>query len=144
MSKTTVSTIEQTLETTFAKAPSMPDDLKKLIVKYIPILSILGAVFSLLSSGVLGLATTMPYGGLAFYGFAGVNFYLNIILSIVIAIILFRAYGPLKEKKMGGWRSLLYLSLIVGVFNVVLVNVGGIIGAIISLYILFSIKPLYK
>lgn len=67
---------------------------------------------------------------------------LGLVLSFALMVL---ALPGLFARRMSGWRLAFYaelVSLIAGLFALDIV--GALIGALISFYILFQIRPLYK
>jgi hypothetical protein len=130
------------------KAPALPENIKEFIVKYSPYISIV--MMALMIPAVIaifGLSSAfMPYAYMG--GFRpGFNFSISTIFMVgQIALQIIALPGLFKRAK-SAWRLMFYASLVgliysvLSGFNAVL---GGLISALISLYILFQIKPLYK
>ena len=141
-----VSSLEMKLnEYFYKKAPALPTGIKEFIVWIAPYLTILGiifmvpAVFALLGIGALFAPAIIAAGGI---GFAGAISLLALVATIVLDVM---AVPGLFSKKKEAWDKMFYVSLI----NVVVSLLGGhwfslIIGALISWYILFQIRPSYK
>ena len=126
------------------KAPfQIPDNIKEVIVKYGPWIT---AVLLLLSLPpllvVLGVGTAlMPFGGV---GYAAGFGYLTVVLIIQLGLTVMALPG-LFARKMAGWRLLFYSQLVSFVFSLLSGSiVGALIGAVISLYILFQVRSLYQ
>lgn len=126
------------------KAPfQIPDEAKEWIVKWGPWITVVMLVLSLPPLlFVLGIGTAlMPFGGV---GYATGFTYLTIGLLVQIGLTV-GALPGLFARKMSGWSLLFYAQLVGLAFSLLRGSiVGGIIGALISLYILFQVRPLYK
>ena len=131
------------------KAPvQLPDAAKEWIVRYSPwitlvvILIVLPALLV-----VLGIsAAFLPWAGYAGYGYAyGAWFaYAWVFLIITVGLEVLALPG-LFARKMSGWRLVFYARLVAIVYDILTNNwVGGIVGGLVSLYVLFQIRPLYR
>lgn len=128
------------------KAPfQLPDAAKEWIVKFSPwIILVLTIIVLPVLLALLGIsATFLPYAGFGYYYGAWFT-YVWVFLLIRVGLDLLALPG-LFARKMSGWRLIFYARLVDIVYNVMTYNVlGGIIGGLIGLYILFQIRPLYK
>ncbi len=125
------------------KAPfQIPDGGREWIVKYGPWITVVLLVISLpFLLFVLGLGTIlMPFGGVGYatgFGFAAI--FLVVELGLEVA-----ALPGLFARKMSGWNLIFYGRIIGAVFSLSTgAIVGGLLGLLISLYILFQIRGLY-
>jgi hypothetical protein len=138
------------------KAPfALPIGLKEFIVKVSPYLVIIFAILTLpIIFAAIGLSAFLaPFammgavmGG---YGY-GWGFGLGAIISLIVAVITLivevMAVPGLFKRTKGAWRLIFYATIISLIGSVLSFNiniVGGIIGAIISWYILFQVKDMY-
>jgi hypothetical protein len=124
------------------KAPfQIPDNAKEWLVQYGPWITIVIIVLTLPAVlALLGLgAVLLPFAG---YG-AGFGL-LAIGLIVEIAMTLMALPG-LFARKMSGW-TLLFYSRLVSIAARVLAGaiVSAVVGGLISLYILFQVRSLYK
>ena len=126
------------------KAPfQIPDNAKEWIVKYGPWITVVLLVLMLPAIlFVLGVGSAlMPFGGYAYatgFGLAAIFLVINVGLMVA-------ALPGLFARKMSGWNLMFYARLIGIVYSFLsYAFIGGIIGGIIGLYILFQIRPLYK
>lgn len=138
--KTTLADLEKKLDNLFKKAPSLPVEIISLIIDFGPYLALIGGILGLLSILRFGIFF-VPFG---LVGLPLVNYYLQIIFSIIASIILIISFKPLREKKYRGWQMLFYLTLIYAVFAIFLFNLAGLVGVILSFYILFQIRGKYS
>jgi len=128
------------------KAPALPDSVKEVIVSIGPWVMLVLVVMSLpLLLFVFGLgAVVAPFaflGGIT----AGTSFGVTMIVSLAALVLEIIALPGLFKRSMGSWRLLYYSVLITAVGNLISFNLGGlIIGTLLSLYILFQVKKLYK
>ncbi|MFA6521327.1 MAG: chromate transporter [Candidatus Gracilibacteria bacterium] len=114
-----------------------------LIVISIPLLLVLlGLNFAFFSFpwGMMGspMMGAHMYGGV--YSGWGI---VNIVLFAVLALEILAMPGLFKRKKIS-WKLLMYASLITVVENILFFSIGGIVGGIIGLYLLFQVKEYYK
>jgi hypothetical protein len=141
------SKLEAQLEPIFAKQlPSLPENVKEIIVKFAPYLAIIGVVFSLPAIlAVLGLgAVAVPFAALGgVSAFTGLS--LSIIFLVISTIIMIMAIPGLFARSIKAWRLMFYSTLVSAVSSLVAMNLGGlIIGTAISFYFLFQVKSYYK
>lgn len=136
------SDFENRLEGMFGRLPKLPTDILELIVAYGPYLVLIGGILSITSSGILGIFNGSFQPLMA--GFFGYNYYLLVVLNIVYGIILILAFKPLLAHQMKGWHTLFYLTLLFALVSIVSLNILDLIGPLLSLYILFQIKQLYR
>jgi hypothetical protein len=126
-----------------AKAPvQLPDNAKEWIVRYSPWITIVAMVLALpplLFVFGIGAALT-PFGGLGY----ATGFTYQAIGALVEIGLIIAALPGLFARKMSSWQLLFYAALISFVFELLSgAVVGGIVGALISLYILFQVRTLY-
>ena len=125
------------------KAPfQIPDAGRELIVKFGPWITVVLLILLLpLLLVALGLgAVFMPFGGV---GYAAGFGFLTIVVIIEIGLLI-AALPGLFARKMSGW-TLLFYSQLVGIVHSLLSGniIGGLLMALIGLYILFQVRPLY-
>jgi MFS family permease len=134
------------------KAPfALPIGLKEFIVKVSPYLVIIFAILTLpIIFAAIGLSAFLaPFAMMgAAWGGYGWGFGLGAIISLVAAVITLiveaMAVPGLFKRTRGGWRLVFYATIISLIGSILSFNiVGGIIGAIISWYILFQVKDMY-
>jgi hypothetical protein len=126
------------------KAPfQIPDNVKEWIVRYGPWITLVMLVLALPPLlFVLGI-------GAAFIPFAGVGYatgftYLTVVLIIELGLRA-AALPGLFARKMSGWRLVFYAQIVNFVFTLLSGSVvGAVLGAVISMYVLFQVRPLYK
>lgn len=124
------------------KAPfQIPPGWRELIVRFAPWIAVVLIVLSLpvvllalgLSAAVLPFAATQAPG-------------LGLTMIVVIATLVLDvlALPGLFARRMGGWRLIFYARLVTIVSSLLQgAIVGGILAGLISLYVLFQIRPLY-
>lgn len=127
------------------KAPQMPEKWRQIIAKISPwiilVVAILGLPLIFAAFG-LGIAT-IPAAAMVGYHFGTWTIVLAIvsIASLVLEII---ALPGLFHRAKKGWVFVFYAALITAAVNILSINIGGILGDIIGLYLLFQIKNQYK
>lgn len=128
------------------KAPAMPENIKEVLVKFIPwinlIFIILGLPILLALFGLTAFMTPFAMMG-GYHGSAfGIIFQILTLVTIVVEIM---ALPGLFKRKEQGWRLSFYatlISLVTGIFGGN--PVSALISAVISCYILFQIRSYYK
>lgn len=142
--------LEDTLDQYFGKkAPALPANIKDLIVKIAPYLSILSVILTipaiLLLLGLGSFATMLaPVGGMQSIS-AVPTMWLGIVLLIPVVVLEALAIPGLFARKAVAWKYMYWAQLITLVSSLVQFNiVGALIGALIGFYILFQIKSEYK
>ena len=141
--------LEKTLELYLVKkAPALPKNIKEILVKIAPWLAIVGVVIGLPALlavfGFSAALSTMPYGG---YGMYRVGGGLSLAIIFMIATITLEALAipGLMKRKMAGWNFLYYAVWVNAVYSLLNYEIVGlVIGTLISLYLLFQVKSLYK
>lgn len=147
-------TLISKVEKPFKDLPHLPQSLIDFFVTITPWGIGLGGFFS-----ITGAITNLRFGlGMnpisKFVGFyTGINplyFFLTAALQLITAMIAFKAFSLLRERKINGWIYLFWsnvialLSSIVGFIFLGGSGVGLLIGALIGYYFLFEIKPAYE
>ena len=159
--------LEKTLDEVFVKkAPfQLPENSKKWIVEYSPIIGAVIGVLGLLSAwGLWGAAHVVnrlvdysnaissAYGVHETVQHLTFSFYIAFIALLAMSLVHIAAYPGLKARsKAKGWNLLFYgaiISLVYDVFNAVYYGsifniIGSLIGSAIGLYILFQIRSYY-
>ena len=126
------------------KAPfQLPDNVKEWIVQYGPWITIVLLVIALPPLlFLLGIGSFfVPFAG------AGVaTGFGYLLLGLIIQLGLTVAALPgLFARKMSGWSLLFYARIVGFVMNLLAgAVVSALVGVVISLYILFQVRPLYK
>lgn len=161
--------LETKLDEVFVrKAPPLPKGGKKLLASWLPILSLLGGAFSLLSawslwhwahvasnivSDVCNAYSVSGCGNLGVTSRFSVWLWLGIIFIGVEGVLYLLAYPGLRDRKKEGWNYLYYgmllnvayaiVSLFTG-YDIVTHFLGAVIGSAIGFYLLFQIRELYE
>lgn len=126
------------------KAPfQIPDAGRELIVRFGPWITMVLLILTLpILLFALGFgAILMPVGGIGY----SASFGLLTIFIIVELGLMAAALPGLFARKMAGWQLLFY-SQLVGIVHSLLTGniIGGLLTALIALYILFQVRPLYR
>lgn len=126
------------------KAPfQIPDAGREMIVRFGPWITVVLLILLLpLLLVALGLGAILaPFGGVGYAAGFGL---LTIVVIIEIGLLI-AALPGLFARKMSGW-TLLFYSQLVGIVHSVLSGniIGGLLMALIGLYILFQVRPLYR
>jgi len=126
------------------KAPfQLPEPAKEAIVQYGPWITIVLLVLTLpLLLALLGIgAIFSPFGGVS----AAAGFGIVALGTIIEVGLTIAALPGLFARKMNGWTFLFYARVVSFVTSILALNiVGAIVFGLISFYILFQIRPLYK
>jgi hypothetical protein len=121
------------------KAPfQLPDGFKEFVVKFGPwialLLMLLAAPFLLAAIGIGAVAAV--YGSM---------FLPAVIVSCVALVMRGLALPGLFARKMSGWKMLFYSQLVSMLASLLLSQfVSVILGGLISLYVMFQIRSMYK
>ena len=127
------------------KAPRLPEGVKKVIVAIAPWLTLVAVVLTLpiilFALGLGALLTPLTFlGGVA----VGTTSLLSLLFSGAMFILYILALPGLFKRSRGGWRFVYYAVLLGGVESLVNFSFFGlIIGAGLSLYVLFQVRSLY-
>jgi len=128
------------------KAPTMPENIKELIVKYSPYLSIIMLVLTLpailFAFGITGLIMPFAYANSFRTGF---SFSFSALISLVAMALEIAAIPGLFKRTKKSWEYLFYASLVGLLSSLLSLNLSSlIIGGVISFYILFQVRSYYK
>lgn len=162
-----VKALETKMNDVFGKqAPKMPEGGKKFFVQYLPILTLIGAVLSVLGAWSLwntahSVSRLVDWANELSRTYGGETvttsnmtlwIWLALAFLVVNAVLYFMAYGPLKNHAKRGWDLLFYTSLLGIGYSVVTLFIHGqgfgsfivgLIAAAIGFWILFQIRPSY-
>jgi len=127
------------------KLPAMPENIKELIVKYGPYLTVImmiitiPAILAMLGIGIAVTPVALMNGN------RGGAYIVSMIFGIIMIILEIMAIKGLFARQMKAWKLMFYISLISAVSNLLRFDLGGlIIGTGISWYVLFQIRSYYK
>lgn len=158
--------LEKSIAGVFKGAPALPKGAKEWLVKYLPWLTVLGAIGSAWAAyavwhwaHLVGQWADYLNTVSALYGGTTVAttrmtvwIWIGFIVLLAEAVIYLAAYPGLKAVKKAGWNFLFLGSIVNLVYGVVMVFsdyngagnlVGAVIGAIIGWYLLFQIRDHY-
>lgn len=142
------------VEEPFKQLPHLPKGFVELLVKIVPWGVALGGIFSL-----TGAISSLRYGfGMSpvgqvmkhYLGVTPIYFILSAVLMLAMAYLAFKAFSPLKEKKMLGWIYIFWsnvVSIVHSLLGLIFLTSSGvsfIFGTIIGFYLLFELKPAYE
>ncbi|CAN5135947.1 hypothetical protein BH11PAT1_BH11PAT1_7140 [soil metagenome] len=146
----TLSQLERTLNEYFGKKASMlPPNIREIIVKIAPYLTIISLVLTLpailLLVGLGSFATVLaPVGGMHSVSSLP-TMWIGILLLIPTVILDAMAIPGLFARSIVGWRYVFWGQIISVVANLLQFNIfGAIIGGAIGFYILFQVRSYYK
>ncbi len=126
------------------KAPiQIPDAGREMIVRFGPWITVILLILTLpILLFALGLgAILIPFGG---RGYASGFGLLTIVIIVEIGLMI-AALPGLFARKMAGWQLLFYSQLVGIVYNLLSGSIlGGLLFGLISLYILFQVRTLYR
>lgn len=127
------------------KAPQIPAVWRQRLVTAIPWILIIFILSVPAVLVVLGIGSVFIPGAMMFGGIAGrLGYTISMIVFGASLLLELFALPGLFKHSYGGWRLLYYAALLSFVSNIVYFSIGGIIGGIIGLWILFQIKSYYK
>lgn len=131
----------------FKKFPPLPANVKDILVKIAPILSlvfgVLGVLGAIAATGFLtALSPFVALGGgigLAAGGIVGS------LLMLVSSVMMVLAFSGLKDHKLAGWKYSFWSQTVSVVASLISFNlVGAVISLVVGYYLLFQIKSYYK
>ncbi len=162
-----IKTVEKQLDEIFVKnAPKLPEGGKKWLVKYLPWITLILGILSLLAAintwrwanasvQLIDAANQLAqtYGIDTDLNRLTVWIWISLIILTIQALLYIFAFSPLKNLKKSGWNLVFYVALINIIYAVVLLfsDYGGVgsfifsmIGSAVGLYLLFQIRSHYK
>lgn len=142
-----VNKLEAWMADIFKNAPHLPEGGRKWLVDVAPyvslILGVLGVIALVTAGGASLIALVVTLG-------ATIGLTLHIVISLVSAVLLLMAYKGLKSRSKSGWNFAFWSELVsvvgvlVGIVTMYGMNIGGLLGCAIGLYILFEVRDHYK
>jgi hypothetical protein len=136
------------LEPHFAKAPALPNNAKDILVKVLPWIALIFGILGVLGS-IAGLGLLTAFSPLALFGGAegvasyGTGFIASLFWLVSSALML-AAYPGLAGRKLKGWNLMFYSEVASAAGAVLSLSLGGVVGVLIGVYLLFQIKSHYK
>ena len=127
------------------KAPQIPAIWRERLVTVIPWISLiifvltLPTILFLLGIGAAFLPAAMVYGHSA-----GIGFTISMILLGLSLLLQLLSLPGLFKRTHAGWRFAYFAELVSILSSIIYFSIGGIIGSIVGLWILFQIKSYYK
>lgn len=128
------------------KAPRLPEDWRKTIAKIgqwitlILLILSLPVIFAALGLSALFSPFTALYGGYSWGLWSGSS----LVVTIAALILEGLALPALFKLSKDGWVLIFYAALLTLVSHILYLDLGSIIGSIVSLYIIFQIKNQYS
>ncbi|HRY31004.1 MAG TPA: hypothetical protein P5328_01270 [Candidatus Paceibacterota bacterium] len=120
------------------KAPQLPKAAKEWIVKYAPYLIIIGLI--LLALSVLSYMRISSYARFFYYSY-GPSMSISVILEVIAIILYAIALPGLFKKSASGWNFSFYGAIVSSISSFEPISI--IISLLVSLYVLFQIRPYY-
>ncbi len=137
------------VEALFKDLPHLPKGIPAFLVKIAPWVALLEIILSLIAGPVIALVSVLSL--ITLNPLLVISTVVMAIITLVNAVLLLKAFGPLQKQEMVGWIYLFWvnmLSIVSGVLSLFGGNptsiFGMVLGAVIGLYVLFEMKPLYK
>ena len=126
------------------KAPQLPDSWRHAIAKYGPWLILISLVLSLPSIlAWIGLSI-FPNMPMYYARYMDNSFSMPLMVVTMITMLLEAMALPgLFKRSKQGWALLFYAVVISTIMSILSFNVGGFIGNVICLYVVFQIKGQY-
>lgn len=152
-----VHNIEKSLEGIWKDLPHLPKSVTDAIANILQWLVIIGAVLQVWAAYALySITTVRTVFGLNIQPFFSATdkaiIFVGCAMLLVEAVLLFRAYPLIKERKKAGWDLLFVISLLGVAYSVVQLFIStrgfgsfitSLIGAAIGFYLLFEIKSYF-
>ncbi len=158
-----VKNAEKSLEGLYKGAPKLPNNAKESLVKVWPWLALIFGVLQLLAAWGLydltrAVSRVSTYFGTVLdvnIGYSGKDkffIYLGIVVLVVDAVIMLKAYPKLVKRVKSGWDLLFLGSLLNVAYSLVNLFIRGrgmgdffmsLVGSAIAFYLLFQVKDKY-
>ena len=145
--------LSKTLDSSYAKIPALPANIREVLVSIAPWIALIVGVLWIVSFlvtllGAGALTALAPYAVAAGVGGYIYMAYVISIISLIEGVLLLLAFSALKAKKARGWNLwfwVLVLSLVSSVVSLSVGSViGGVIGFLIGYYFLYQVKSYYN
>jgi len=135
----------KTIDGYVKKAPTLPANIKELLVQFAPwgaIITIAISIPTILS--IFGIGSYLGAYGFM-YGGLGPRYMIVIAFLIANAVIRGLSIPGLFAKSIKGWNLFFYSILLYAVYSLINYDIiGGLITTLISLYLAFQVKEYYK
>lgn len=145
--KDIIQQIEDTLKLYLVdKAPSLPQNIKEILVAIAPWFTLIGVFISVpLILVFLGLGTILAPFAMFFGITAGAGFNFSVIFLIISVVFEALAIQGLFNRTRQGWMYVFYANIVSAVYSLVTFDIFGlIIGTLFSMYFLFQVREYYK
>src|SRR3990167_6912047 len=97
------------MENFFKKAPNLPENIREVLVKIAPILSLVFGILGIIGGlAAVGLSPVAVFGGLN----AGAFVLVSGLLALVSSVLLLVAYPALNKRLSKGWTFLFWSEVI--------------------------------
>ena len=128
------------------KAPQLPENVKEILVKFGPYITLAILFFSLpFILGVLGLGAVMSPFAMMGGARLGAGYMLGILVAVVSLVLEIVALPGLFKREIKSWRMLFWVSLVTAVGAIFRFDLGAlVVGSIVSWYFLFQVRSYYK
>ena len=140
--------LEHWLAPLFEKTPHLSHGVRETIASITPWLALIAGILGLLmvwGAGVLGALLSFSVFGM------GSQFLWMLALLVLLAssILDLLAFSPLRSRAKRGWNLAFYgilLNAVSTIVNIVIgyASLGGILGLLIGLWLLFEVRGLYR
>lgn len=141
--------LEHWLAPVFEKTPHLPHNARQTLASIAPWLALIFGILGLIgiiSMGGIGMILSfhMYWGGSAF------PFLIAMLIGLVTSILDLLAFKPLRDMRKRGWNLIFYgillsaLSTVLNIFFMGDVSLGGILGVLLSLWLLFEVRGIYR
>lgn len=127
------------------KVPSLPENVKEVIVKLTPWFILLSLILLLpVLLAALGISTLLlPFSFMGGLGL-GTSHALGLIFALLYVTLEIIALPGLFKRQLKAWRLLFYTALLTMLEKLLSLDLGGLlIGGAISMYFLFQVKSKY-
>lgn len=147
--KKALKTVEEKLHLYLVdKAPTLPKDIKEMLVALTPWVTLIGVVITALGFlvlfGITAIFSPFAYLSQTSVGLTGLATIWLIILSLPSLVLEAMAVPGLIKKSRKGWNLLFYSLLLTAVYDIVTFSPIGLVRTGVFLYILFQIREYYK
>lgn len=128
------------------RAPQLPEKWRVIIAKISPWLTLIALIFGIpFIFAVFGLAFFAAVPAAAMVGYHYGTFAMILaVISIASLVLELIALPGLFHRTKKGWVFVFYAALISVIVSVLSINISGLIGNALGLYILFQVKNQYK
>ncbi|MEI8230210.1 MAG: hypothetical protein WCG83_03650 [Candidatus Peregrinibacteria bacterium] len=143
--------LESWMAPLFKQLPHLPHNARETLAKIAPALSLIFGILGLLALLSAGAFATILSVFSLFGGFvlAPLALFISVVTGIIACILEIMAYKPLSIRRKQGWNFLFYGTVLTGAANIVELvfaygSLGGIVGSVIGLWLLFEVREMYS